>query len=72
MDLGLTLNEGTQGWQLWHQKQLAKHGDNHCWYPEMQQWFDSHGISINALPLFQYRLDCPHLNMNKVEKISVF
>ena len=33
-------------------KQLAEHGDIHCWYAEMQQWIKSHGISINAQPLF--------------------
>ena len=29
------------------------------------------GISVNALPPFQYSLDCPHLNMTKVEKNRV-
>ena len=48
--------------------QLAENGDIHCWYAEMQQWFESHAMSINALPPFQYSLDCPHLNMTKVEK----
>ena len=43
-------------------RQLAKNGDIHCWYVKMQQWFKSHGISINALSPFQYSLDCPHLN----------
>ena len=27
----------------------AKHGEVYCWYVETQQWFKSHGISINAL-----------------------
>ena len=40
-------------------EQLAEHGDIHCWYVEIQQWFKSHGININAPP---------HLNMNKLEK----
>ena len=31
-------------------KQLALHGDNHCQYAQMQQCFESHGISMNALP----------------------
>ena len=52
-------------------RQLAEHGDTHCWYAEMQQWFESHGISIHALPPFQYSLDYPHLNMTKVEKNRV-
>ena len=30
-------------------KQIAEHGDIHCWYAETQQWFKLHGISINAL-----------------------
>ena len=51
-------------------RQLAEHGDIHCWYAEMQLWFTSHGISINALSLFQYCLDCSHLNMIKVEDQS--
>ena len=37
--------------------------DIHSWYVEMRHWFKSHGISINALPPFQHRLDhqsrCP-------------
>ena len=37
----------------------------------MQEWFHSHGMNINALPPFQYSLDCPHLNMTKVEKNRV-
>ena len=28
-------------------RQLADNFDIHCWYAEMQQWFESHGISIN-------------------------
>ena len=32
---------------------------------------ESHGISINALPPFQYSLDCPHLNMTKDENNRV-
>ena len=52
-------------------KQLVKHGHIQCWHPETQLWFNSNGISINALTLFQYRLNCPHLNMNKVEKNRV-
>ena len=24
---------------LMSSKQLAEHGDNHCWYVEMQEWF---------------------------------
>ena len=28
----------------------------------------SHLTNINALPLLQYSLNCPHLAMNKVEK----
>ena len=52
-------------------EQLVDHKDNHCWYAEMQQWFESHGIGINALPLFHYHLDCSHLNMDKVEKSRV-
>ena len=46
-------------------------GDIHCWYAEMQQWFESRGMSMNALRPFQYSLDCPHLNMTKVEKNRV-
>ena len=41
------------------------------WYAEMQQWFKSCGMSINALPPFHNTLDCPHLNMTKVEKNRV-
>ena len=52
-------------------RQMADNGDIHCWYAEMQKWFESHGISINALPLFQYILVCPHLNMTKMEKHRV-
>ncbi len=51
--------------------QLTAHGDTHCWYAEMQEWFLSHGMNINALPPFQYSLDCPHLNMTKTEKNRV-
>ena len=32
---------------------------------------DGDGMSINALPPFQYSLDCFHLNMTTVEKIRV-
>ena len=32
------------------------------------QWFEPYGRSINALTLFQYSSDCPHLNMTKMEK----
>ena len=32
---------------------------------------ESHGIHINAFPPLQYSLDCPHLNMTKVEKNRV-
>ena len=52
-------------------RQLAENGDIYCWYGEMQQWFESHGMSIDALPPFHYSLDCPHLNMTKVEKNMV-
>ena len=31
----------------------------------------NNGMSINALPLFQYSLDSPYLNMTKVEKNRV-
>ena len=30
-------------------KDLAEDGDNHCWYAQIQEWFESHGICINAL-----------------------
>ena len=49
-------------WNLPKQRHLrfalmsSKHveqGDGHCWYAETQQWFESHGISINALAPFQ-------------------
>ena len=56
---------------LMSSRQLVENGDVHCWYAEMQQWFESHGMSINALPPFQYSLDSPHLNMTKVEKNRV-
>ena len=56
---------------LMSSRQLAKNGVMHCSYAEMRQWFESHGMSINALPPFQYSLDCPHLNMTKVEKNRV-
>ena len=46
---------------LMSSRQLAENGDIHCWYAEMQQWFETHGMSINALPPFQYSLDSPHL-----------
>ena len=52
---------------LMSSKQPVEHGDIHCWYGEMQHWFESHGISVKALSLFQYSLDCPHLNMTKME-----
>ena len=51
--------------------QLDEHGDAHCWYTGLQERFQSHGMSINARPAFEYILDCPHLNMTKVEKKSV-
>ena len=38
---------------------------------ETQQWFKSHGIHINALIPLEYSLDCPHLNLTKVEKNRV-
>ena len=46
-------------------------GDIHGWYAEMQQWFESQGISINALPPFQYSFNCPHKNITKAEKNRV-
>ena len=52
-------------------RQLTENGDIHCWYAEMQKWFEAHGMSINALSPFQYSLDCPHLNMTEVEKTRV-
>ena len=48
--------------------QQAKHEDSHCWYVEMQEWLEADDININALPPFQYSLDCPHLNMTTVKK----
>ena len=48
-------------------KQRAEHGDNHCWYVKTQQWFESYGLSINALPPSQYSLDWSHLYISKVE-----
>ena len=60
--------KSSQGWQLCHQDNWL---NIHCWYVEMQQWFESHSISINALTPFQYSLDCPHLNMTKLEKNKV-
>ena len=47
---------------------MGDNGYNHFWYAEKKQWFDLHGININALPPFQYSLDCPHLNVKKLEK----
>ena len=46
---------------LMSSRQLAENGDIHCWYAEMQQCFESHGMSINALPFFQHSLDSPTL-----------
>ena len=48
-----SLNSGTHGWhfEVMLLKQLVKHGDNHCWYAEMPQRLESHGIHINALPV---------------------
>ena len=40
---------------LMSSRQLAENGDIHCWYAEMQQSSESHGISINPLP--------PHSNI---------
>ena len=54
-----------------HQEHLLNMGPIHCWYAKMQQWFESHGISINALPSSQYNLNCPHLDITKVEKNRV-
>ena len=51
-------------------RQLAENGDIHCWYAEMQQWFESQGMSINALPPFQYSLDCPHPIWPKWKRIE--
>ena len=48
---------------LMSSRQLAENGHNFL--------FVSHGISINALPPFQYSLDCPHLNMTRVKKNRV-
>ena len=56
---------------LMSSKQLAEHGDLHCWYVEIQQWFESYGINANSLPPFQYNLDCPHLHITKMEKNRV-
>ena len=50
-------------------KQLGEHG-HIVGMLKCNNGFESHGISINALPMFQYSLDCPHLNMTKVEKNS--
>ena len=50
-------------------RQLVEYGDIHCWYAGMQLWFESHDISINALPMFQYSLDCPHLNMMEKNRV---
>ena len=33
-------------------KTIAEHEEIHCQYAEMQEWFESHGIRINAPPLF--------------------
>ena len=52
-------------------RQLAEHDDIHCWYAEMHQWFESHGISISALPPCKYSLDCLHLNKTKADKNRV-
>ena len=43
-------------------KPLSEHGENHCWYAEIQQWFKSHSISINALPYHCYS------NYNLIQK----
>ena len=56
---------------LMSSKQLAEHGDNHLWHAETQHCFKSHGLSIDAISLFQYSIDCPHLNMTKAEKNKV-
>ena len=50
-----SLKEVTEGWHLHHQNNLR----------------NKHGTNINALPLFEYSLDSPHLNMTKVEKNRV-
>ena len=40
-------------------------------HSETQQWLTSYAININALPVPQYSLDCPYVNMSKVEKNRV-
>ena len=41
-----------------------------CLHAELQEWFPSHSININGLPLFQYTVDCLFLNMKKLEIIE--
>ena len=44
---------------LMSSRQLGENGDIHCWYAEMQQWSESHCISINAPPPFRYSWTFP-------------
>lgn len=56
---------------LMSSKRLAEDGDTHCWYAEMQSWFGRHGLQIDALPPFQYSLDCPLLDLTDTERNRV-
>ena len=52
-----SLNKGSQDRHLSQQNNLLNMET--LLYAKMRQRFESHGISINALPLFQYSLDFP-------------
>ena len=38
-------------WALLSLQQLSEHEYNHCLYVEMQEYFQSQGINLNAVPL---------------------
>ena len=52
-------------------KEFAKQGDILCWYVEMQSWFQSYGININAVPDSSISSDCPCLDKMEAEKNRV-
>ena len=32
-----------------HYNTFGEHGDNYCWYAEIQEWFRSHGIPMSNI-----------------------
>ena len=37
-------------------KKGGENGDNYCWYAELQEGFKLHGVSLNALISFNWKM----------------